>query len=83
MDKREDEQQSVEYAPTPEKNSQDIKNLEKDLEDNSTLGVAPPEREHITGAKLWVLIGSVTLVTFLMLLDMTIVTTASFLFLDQ
>jgi hypothetical protein len=38
---------------------------------------AQPEYEYITGAKLWLVLASVTLICFLMMLDMSIIVTVS------
>lgn len=50
------------------------------VEDNSKDAENPEdEHQHIAGVKLWTLMGSLTLVTFLMMLDMSIIVTVSIL----
>lgn len=41
---------------------------------------AEDENEYVTGSKLWILLASVTLIVFLMMLDMSIVVTVKFHF---
>ena len=64
-----------------------IPNKEKDHNDQPPSPAAPPdlekqltnkstiEHEYLTGLKLWIMMSGVTLVCFLMLLDMSIVST--------
>lgn len=42
-----------------------------------TAEAAEPEHEYISGAQLWLVMSSVTLVVFLMLLDVSIIVTVS------
>lgn len=62
-----------------EPNMSEFSNPEKPL-DGSTEPVeaAETEYEYITGVKLWLVIASITLICFLMMLDMSIVVTVSF-----
>jgi hypothetical protein len=66
----------------------DVDNNEGHIDDNSThekvpddiaqtAEVAEPEHEYITGIQLWLVMASVTLVIFLMLLDISIIVTVS------
>ena len=62
-----------------EPNISELSNPEKPL-DGSTKPVEATETEYeyITGIKLWLVIASITLICFLMMLDMSIVVTVSF-----
>jgi hypothetical protein len=50
---------------------------EKSPSDSTTTAQAEKQQEYITGWKLFVVIAAVTLVAFLMLLDMSIIVTVS------
>jgi hypothetical protein len=89
MEKQNHEQQVVEHDPAPpdttDTDLDDIKesngesNTGKEL-DSSALTIdnlALPEYEYITGLKMFLVMAAVTLVIFLMMLDMSIVVTVS------
>lgn len=63
-----DNEGNVDDNPTQEKLPDDIA---------KTAEAAEPEHEYISGAQLWLVISSVTLVVFLMLLDVSIIVTVS------
>ncbi len=65
-----------------ELNMEELSNEEKPSEASTTTAtVAEPEYEYITGIKLFLVIASVTLVAFIMMLDMSIIVTVRFLVL--
>jgi hypothetical protein len=73
-----------------EKESLDHQSIQESVTAENTSGSRPtvttdevPEHEYITGAKLWLVLAAVTLVVFLMMLDMSIIVTVSHIFLSQ
>jgi hypothetical protein len=76
MEKEQDEKQSVELAVTPKRSLEEKPNPAKSGPDSSAIHEdGKPEYEYITGAKLWLVLASVTLIVFLAMLDMSIIVT--------
>lgn len=81
-----DERQPVDHGVTSgksdvdsEPNAPELSDLEKPSDGSTKVEeAAKPEYEYITGVKLFLTIASITLVCFLMLLDMSIIVTVSF-----
>jgi hypothetical protein len=72
MEKPQDEKESLDHQ------SIESVTAEKKSDSNPTVTADEvPEHEYITGAKLWLVLAAVTLVVFLMMLDMSIIVTVS------
>lgn len=79
----EDRDEKISDAQATEQTTPEVQSI-KDMEDQDSekhpgSGTAPQGTEHqyISGIKLWTLLGSLTLVCFLMMLDMSIIVTVS------
>jgi hypothetical protein len=73
MEKPQDEKESLVHQSIVESVT-----AEKKADSNPTVTADEvPEHEYITGVKLWLVLAAVTLVVFLMMLDMSIIVTVS------
>ena len=62
-----------------DENAKEASSQEKHTVDNATtVDLGPGQHEYITGAKLFLVIASVTLIAFLMMLDMTVIVTVRY-----
>ena len=78
MAKEQDEKSTADHAVLREQSVEEIHKQENQPEDSAkTLAPEEPEHEYVTGIKLWIALAAITLVFFLVLLDMSIIVTVS------